>query len=96
MYAWVLEGTLPLLLTTHVLYSSSLSRGLNPPHRVKSISMTTFTDAEVDTLTKGGNDVRLIPDALFHGKTHSHCLLGTKPTGSKPGLVGSLGPQAGP
>ena len=34
-------------------------RGLNPPHRVKSISMTTFSLAEIEALKKGGNEVRL-------------------------------------
>lgn len=33
-------------------------RGLNPPHRVKSISMTTFSQDEIDQLRKGGNEVR--------------------------------------
>lgn len=32
-------------------------RGLNPPHRLKSISMTTFTDAEIESLRGGGNEV---------------------------------------
>ena len=34
-------------------------RGLNPPHRVKSISMTTFSDAEIKQLKEGGNEVSL-------------------------------------
>ncbi|XP_032833597.2 uncharacterized protein LOC116956255 isoform X2 [Petromyzon marinus] len=36
---------------------SGLLRGLNPPHRVKSITMTTFTDQELDFLHKHGNEV---------------------------------------
>ncbi|XP_044273196.1 arf-GAP domain and FG repeat-containing protein 2 isoform X3 [Varanus komodoensis] len=33
------------------------SRGLNPPHRVKAISMTTFTEREVQFLQSRGNEV---------------------------------------
>ncbi|KAL4631451.1 arf-GAP domain and FG repeat-containing protein 2-like isoform X1 [Arapaima gigas] len=36
---------------------SGLLRGLNPPHRVKSISMTTFTQQEVEFLQNHGNEV---------------------------------------
>uniref|UniRef100_A0A3Q2ZJS9 ArfGAP with FG repeats 1b n=1 Tax=Kryptolebias marmoratus TaxID=37003 RepID=A0A3Q2ZJS9_KRYMA len=36
---------------------SGILRGLNPPHRVKSISMTTFTQQEIDFLQKHGNEV---------------------------------------
>uniref|UniRef100_A0A8C4QY17 Arf-GAP domain-containing protein n=1 Tax=Eptatretus burgeri TaxID=7764 RepID=A0A8C4QY17_EPTBU len=36
---------------------SGVLRGLNPPHRVKSISMTTFTDSEIEFLQKHGNEV---------------------------------------
>uniref|UniRef100_A0AAY4C8E7 Arf-GAP domain-containing protein n=1 Tax=Denticeps clupeoides TaxID=299321 RepID=A0AAY4C8E7_9TELE len=36
---------------------SGVLRGLNPPHRVKSISMTTFTQQEIDFLQKHGNEV---------------------------------------
>ncbi|KAM9005528.1 arf-GAP domain and FG repeat-containing protein 2 isoform 5-T6 [Sarcophilus harrisii] len=35
---------------------SGLLRGLNPPHRVKSISMTTFTEPEVIFLQSRGNE----------------------------------------
>ncbi|XP_041887008.1 arf-GAP domain and FG repeat-containing protein 2 isoform X2 [Corvus kubaryi] len=35
---------------------SGALRGLNPPHRVKSISMTTFTEAEVLFLQEHGNE----------------------------------------
>ncbi|GMT32865.1 hypothetical protein PFISCL1PPCAC_24162, partial [Pristionchus fissidentatus] len=31
-------------------------RGVNPPHRIKSISMATFSCEEVDTLKNGGNE----------------------------------------
>ncbi|KAI5625842.1 hypothetical protein C0J50_14593 [Silurus asotus] len=36
---------------------SGMLRGLNPPHRVKSISMTTFSQQEVDFLQNHGNEV---------------------------------------
>lgn len=35
---------------------SGLLRGLNPPQRVKSISMTSFTQAEIEQLQKSGNE----------------------------------------
>ncbi|XP_041733636.1 arf-GAP domain and FG repeat-containing protein 1 isoform X1 [Coregonus clupeaformis] len=35
---------------------SGILRGLNPPHRVKSISMTTFTQPEIEFLQKHGNE----------------------------------------
>ncbi|XP_032092690.1 arf-GAP domain and FG repeat-containing protein 2 [Thamnophis elegans] len=35
---------------------SGALRGLNPPHRVKSISMTTFTEGEVQFLQSRGNE----------------------------------------
>lgn len=38
-------------------------RGLNPPHRVKSISMTTFTQQEIEFLQKHSNEV-------LHAWTH--------------------------
>jgi Arf-GAP domain and FG repeat-containing protein 1 len=31
-------------------------RGLNPPHRVKSISMATFTADEIENLRQKGNN----------------------------------------
>nr|XP_019592964.1 PREDICTED: arf-GAP domain and FG repeat-containing protein 1 isoform X3 [Rhinolophus sinicus] len=40
-----------------LITSSFLRRGLNPPHRVKSISMTTFTQQEIEFLQKHGNEV---------------------------------------
>ncbi|KAF6730754.1 Arf-GAP domain and FG repeat-containing protein 1 [Oryzias melastigma] len=36
---------------------SGILRGLNPPHRVKSISMTTFTQQEIEFLQKHSNEV---------------------------------------
>ncbi|XP_059978469.1 arf-GAP domain and FG repeat-containing protein 2 isoform X2 [Lagenorhynchus albirostris] len=49
---------------------SGLLRGLNPPHRVKSISMTTFTEAEVVFLQSRGNEVcRKIWLGLFDART---------------------------
>uniref|UniRef100_UPI0020224277 arf-GAP domain and FG repeat-containing protein 1 n=1 Tax=Myodes glareolus TaxID=447135 RepID=UPI0020224277 len=39
------------------LWSTAPRRGLNPPHRVKSISMTTFTQQEIEFLQKHGNEV---------------------------------------
>ncbi|XP_078695055.1 uncharacterized protein LOC144923997 isoform X1 [Branchiostoma floridae x Branchiostoma belcheri] len=35
---------------------SGILRGINPPHRVKSISMTTFTQQEIEFLQKHGNE----------------------------------------
>ncbi|XP_015753839.1 PREDICTED: arf-GAP domain and FG repeat-containing protein 2-like [Acropora digitifera] len=35
---------------------SGILRGLNPPHRVKSISMTSFTQQEIETLQGQGNE----------------------------------------
>lgn len=32
-------------------------RGLNPPHRTKSITMTSFTDEEIDFIRNRGNEV---------------------------------------
>ncbi|XP_043858297.1 arf-GAP domain and FG repeat-containing protein 2 isoform X3 [Dromiciops gliroides] len=49
---------------------SGLLRGLNPPHRVKSISMTTFTEPEVMFLQSRGNEVcRKIWLGLFDTQT---------------------------
>ncbi|MEE6500733.1 hypothetical protein FKM82_003905 [Ascaphus truei] len=49
-----------------------LWRGLNPPHRVKSISMTTFTQQEIEFLQKHGNDVcRQIWLGLFDDRSSS-------------------------
>ncbi|KAM8778005.1 arf-GAP domain and FG repeat-containing protein 2 isoform 1-T1 [Rhynchonycteris naso] len=49
---------------------SGLLRGLNPPHRVKSISMTTFTEPEVVFLQSRGNEVcRKIWLGLFDSRT---------------------------
>lgn len=55
----------------HLLLSIvSRRRGLNPPHRVKSISMTTFTEPEVVFLQSRGNEVcRKIWLGLFDART---------------------------
>ena len=42
---------------THTHTHTLRRRGLNPPHRVKSISMTSFSQAEIDQLKKSGNEV---------------------------------------
>ncbi|XP_059363697.1 arf-GAP domain and FG repeat-containing protein 1-like isoform X1 [Carassius carassius] len=46
-------------VTYHFVMISGLAsmRGLNPPHRVKSISMTTFSQQEVEFLQNHGNEV---------------------------------------
>ena len=36
----------------------NLRRGLNPPHRVKSISMASFTPEEIEQVKNKGNQVR--------------------------------------
>ncbi|XP_051900645.1 arf-GAP domain and FG repeat-containing protein 1-like isoform X2 [Pristis pectinata] len=49
---------------------SGLLRGLNPPHRVKSISMTTFTEQEIEFLQSHGNEVcRQIWLGLFDSRS---------------------------
>ncbi|XP_077396751.1 arf-GAP domain and FG repeat-containing protein 1a isoform X3 [Festucalex cinctus] len=51
---------------------SGILRGLNPPNRVKSISMTTFTQQEIEFLQKNGNEVcRQIWLGLHDGKSSS-------------------------
>nr|XP_046244648.1 arf-GAP domain and FG repeat-containing protein 1a isoform X10 [Scatophagus argus] len=51
---------------------SGILRGLNPPHRVKSISMTTFTQQEIDFLQKHGNEVcKQIWLGLYDDRTSS-------------------------
>ncbi|XP_061537577.1 arf-GAP domain and FG repeat-containing protein 1a isoform X7 [Phycodurus eques] len=51
---------------------SGILRGLNPPNRVKSISMTTFTQQEIEFLQKNGNEVcRQIWLGLHDGKLSS-------------------------
>lgn len=51
---WLHPASLVLKLT---YTSSTHRRGLNPPHRVKSISMTTFTHQEIEFLQKHSNEV---------------------------------------
>ncbi|XP_061683804.1 arf-GAP domain and FG repeat-containing protein 1a isoform X6 [Syngnathoides biaculeatus] len=51
---------------------SGILRGLNPPNRVKSISMTNFTQQEIEFLQKNGNEVcRQIWLGLHDGKSSS-------------------------
>ncbi|XP_067102471.1 arf-GAP domain and FG repeat-containing protein 1-like isoform X2 [Osmerus mordax] len=51
---------------------SGILRGLNPPHRVKSISMTTFTQQEIELLQKNGNEVgKQIWLGLYDDRTSS-------------------------
>ncbi|XP_010790860.1 arf-GAP domain and FG repeat-containing protein 1-like, partial [Notothenia coriiceps] len=51
---------------------STYRRGLNPPHRVKSISMTTFTQQEIEYLQKHGNEVcKRIWLSLYDDRTTS-------------------------
>ncbi|XP_020796005.1 arf-GAP domain and FG repeat-containing protein 1a isoform X2 [Boleophthalmus pectinirostris] len=51
---------------------SGILRGLNPPHRVKSISMTTFTQSEIEFLQKHGNEVcKQIWLGLYDDRTSS-------------------------
>jgi len=40
-----------------VVLMSDYSRGLNPPHRVKSISMASFTADEIEFIKSRGNVV---------------------------------------
>ncbi|XP_058481552.1 arf-GAP domain and FG repeat-containing protein 2 isoform X2 [Solea solea] len=51
---------------------SGMLRGLNPPHRVKSISMTTFSQQEVEFLQNHGNEIgRRTWLCVFDPKTDS-------------------------
>ncbi|KAL2096035.1 hypothetical protein ACEWY4_008183 [Coilia grayii] len=51
---------------------SGILRGLNPPHRVKSISMTTFAQQEIEFLQKHGNEVcKQIWLGLYDDRTSS-------------------------
>lgn len=58
------------VLLWHVIFSNLclLRRGINPPHRVKSISMTSFSEKEITHLKEGGNEVSFL---RFGGKTCS-------------------------
>ena len=54
-----LSSSLSLSIFLSFSFLSPLSRrGLNPPHRVKSISMTTFSEDELTLLKDGGNEAR--------------------------------------
>ncbi|KAG7311271.1 hypothetical protein JYU34_002302 [Plutella xylostella] len=49
---------------------SGMLRGLTPPHRVKSISMTTFTDDEMEFIVHRGNDhCRRLWLGLYEGES---------------------------
>lgn len=65
-------GLHPASLVLMLTYTSSTHRrGLNPPHRVKSISMTTFTHQEIEFLQKHSNEVL----CTLNNKGHiSHCV----------------------
>lgn len=55
----------------------NLRRGLTPPHRVKSISMATFTQEEIDFLKERGNEfcgaiwLGLMPPSVNHSHNNS-------------------------
>ncbi|XP_035263408.1 arf-GAP domain and FG repeat-containing protein 2 isoform X2 [Anguilla anguilla] len=51
---------------------SGMLRGLNPPHRVKSISMTTFSQQEVEFLQNHGNESDQLDSSLEQGMQF-HC-----------------------
>ena len=53
-----LSSSLSLSLSLSLFLSPLSRRGLNPPHRVKSISMTTFSEDELTLLKDGGNEAR--------------------------------------
>lgn len=59
MYSMFRGGGLPSCVDSFASKNLSISprRGLNPPHRVKSISMTTFSQQEVEFLQNHGNEV---------------------------------------
>ncbi len=64
------------ILTRTIIYILIMficRRGLNPPHRVKSISMTTFSPAEIQALKNGGNEVSILSALLFG--FHIGCIL---------------------
>ena len=44
-------------IVLYFLSSPYVRRGLNPPHRVKSISMASFTQEEIDLIKSRGNQV---------------------------------------
>ncbi|XP_071483096.1 uncharacterized protein [Diadema antillarum] len=49
---------------------SGILRGINPPHRVKSISMASYTSQEIEFLQKNGNEVcRTIWLGLYDSKS---------------------------
>ncbi len=54
MIFWEYTGCIRILLTMKKYF---FRRGLNPPHRVKSINMSTFTQDEVEFMKSHGNQV---------------------------------------
>uniref|UniRef100_A0A3Q3W5R6 Arf-GAP domain-containing protein n=1 Tax=Mola mola TaxID=94237 RepID=A0A3Q3W5R6_MOLML len=61
-----------MTMGSFVCTSCSGIRGLNPPHRVKSISMTTFMQQEIEFLQKHGNEVcKQIWLGLYDDRTSS-------------------------
>ena len=62
-------------ITFHLMrqHVKNYRRGLNPPHRLKSISMTTFTDAEIESLRAGGNEVSLLRDVVASSHYNIAC-----------------------
>ncbi|XP_060517538.1 arf-GAP domain and FG repeat-containing protein 1 isoform X2 [Cylas formicarius] len=52
---------------------SGMLRGITPPHRVKSISMATFTPEEIDTIRGRGNEYcRRVWLGLYEGSAPTH------------------------
>lgn len=54
-----LEATFLRMYCLHISCFSQMNsrRGLTPPHRVKSISMASFTPEEIEFLKNHGNEV---------------------------------------
>jgi hypothetical protein len=44
-----------MYIVMYIYLDDIYRRGINPPHRIKSISMSTFTTEEVDSLRMRGN-----------------------------------------
>ena len=53
-WQWHIKSCCITLLHVMIEY---YRRGINPPHRVKSVSMASFTQEEVDMLIQRGNEV---------------------------------------
>lgn len=61
------------VILSHISFSLPFRRGLNPPHRVKSISMTTFTQQEIEFLQKYGNEVMAMAWSKVQWCFYWHC-----------------------